>query len=67
MPDDAKVDSGPKRMILDLPLDVQMAIRLRAVKSRKTTGQVVSEAIQAVFAHDIEEAKSVIERRVTHA
>jgi hypothetical protein len=45
------------RMIVDLPSEVQLAIRLRAVKSNTTTGAVVCEAVQRAFAKDIEEAK----------
>lgn len=45
------------RMIVDLPSDVQMAIRLRAVKSNMTTGAVVCQAVQHVFGSDVQEAK----------
>ena len=48
------------RMIVDLPYEVQMAIRLRAVKSATTTGDVVCEAVQQVFAKDIEEARAAL-------
>ncbi len=48
------------RMIVDLPSEVQLAIRLRAVKSSTTTGAVVCEAVQHTFARDIEEAKAAL-------
>jgi hypothetical protein len=48
------------RMIVDLPADVQMAIKLRAVKSNTTTGAVVCEAVQNTFSKDIQEARSVL-------
>jgi hypothetical protein len=48
------------RMIFDLPSDVQMAIRLRAVKNAMTTGDVVSEAIQQAFGDDLTEARTVL-------
>jgi len=47
-------------MIVDLPSDVQMAIKLRAVKGNSTTGAVVCEAIQKTFSKDIQEARSVL-------
>lgn len=48
------------RMIVDLPSEVQMAIRLRAVKNNATTGDVVAEAVQNTFASDMAEAKAVL-------
>ncbi len=48
------------RMIVDLPSEVQMAIRLRAVKSATTTGAVVCEAVQLAFAKDVQEAKAAL-------
>lgn len=44
------------RMMFDLPAEIQMAIRLRAAKSRLTTGQVVAQAVSATFAADVREA-----------
>jgi len=44
------------RMILDLPPEVQMAIRLRAAKNRITTGQVVTDAVRAAFPGDVADA-----------
>lgn len=52
-----------KRMIFDLPDDVQMAIRLRAVKDRMTTGEVVSHAIERTFGEDIQEARALLAER----
>lgn len=51
------------RMILDLPMDVQMAIRLRAVKDSITTGDVVRQAIVAKYAKDYEEAQSELAQK----
>ena len=45
------------RMIVDLPSEVQMAIKLRAVKRSTTTGAIVCEAVQMAFGQDIEEAR----------
>jgi hypothetical protein len=45
------------RMIFDLPSDVQMAIKIKAVKSSMTTGEVVCEAVMKVFQGYLEEAK----------
>jgi hypothetical protein len=48
------------RMIVDLPSEVQMAIRLRAVKSNMTTGAVVCLAVQQAFGNDVQEAKAAL-------
>lgn len=48
------------RMIFDLPADIQMTIKLRAIKSNITTGAVVSEAINKIFNADLEEARAVL-------
>jgi hypothetical protein len=53
-------EANRNRMIVDLPSEVQMAIKLRAVKSSMTTGDVVSEAVQRAFSKDIEEARATI-------
>lgn len=45
-------------MIVELPPEVQMAIRLRAVKAGMTTGEVVAEAVRLTFPADVEEAKT---------
>jgi hypothetical protein len=45
------------RMIFDLPSDVQMAIKIKAVKSSMTTGEVVAEAIKEMYGVYLEEAK----------
>jgi hypothetical protein len=52
--------SERNRMIVDLPSEVQMAIRLRAVKSNTTTGAVVCEAMQRTFGNDLEEARAAL-------
>lgn len=51
------------RMILDLPPEVQMAIKLRAVKDDCTTGTVVAAAIAQVFPADLAEARNVLATR----
>lgn len=48
------------RMIFDVTPDVQMAIKLRAVKTGTTTGEAVAEAIRATFPADIEEARKAL-------
>ncbi len=48
------------RMIFDLPPEIQMAIKLRAIKNDVTTGAIVAEAIIATFGSDFEEAKQVL-------
>jgi hypothetical protein len=48
------------RMAVDLPPEVQMAIRLCAIKRGITTGDVVAEAIEACFSEDMAEAKRTI-------
>ena len=48
------------RMIVDIPSEVQLAIKLRAVKSNTTTGAVVCEAVNHAFAKDVEEAKAAL-------
>jgi hypothetical protein len=48
------------RMILELPSEVQMAIKLRAVKCSTTTGAVVSEAVQTAFGKYVEEARAAL-------
>jgi hypothetical protein len=54
------IESERSRMIVDLPSDVQMAIRLRAVKSNSTIGEVVCEAVTQSLGKDIEEARAVL-------
>lgn len=44
-------------MILGVTPEVQMAIKLRAVKSGCTTGQVVEEAIRSSYPNDVKEAE----------
>ncbi len=51
------------RMIFDLPADVQMAIRLRAVKEDLTTGRIVADAIRATFAKEVCEARTIIDEQ----
>jgi len=58
-------DNDRNRMIVDVPSDVQMAIRLRAVKSQTTTGAVVCEAVQQVFGKELQEAKTVLAEKHT--
>lgn len=51
-------------MIFDLPFDVQMAIKLRAVKDRCTTGEAVSKAVQISFAIELEQAREEIKNAI---
>ena len=54
-------------MILEVPAEVQMAIRLRAVKDGVTTGQVVKAAIEQSFPEDVQEARTVLAQSPTKA
>jgi hypothetical protein len=45
------------RMIFDVPLEIQIAIRIRAAKAQKTTGEVVAEAIESTFPVDMVQAR----------
>jgi len=47
-------------MILELPPEVQMAIKLRAVKTNQTTGRLVEEAIRAKFPVEIGDAREAL-------
>lgn len=51
------------RMIFELPSEVQMAIKIKAVKSSMTTGEVVCEAVTQVFGSYVEEAKAALSER----
>lgn len=46
-----------RRVIYDLPRDIQMAIRLRAVKDGVTNGQVIARAIELAFWNELGQAK----------
>lgn len=48
------------RMIVDIPLEVQMAIKIRALKNNVTTGEIVSEAVKKMFPKDLHEAKAAL-------
>ncbi len=50
------------RMIVDLPTDVQMAIRVRAVKNGETNGDTVCRAVQATFPEEYREACEALEK-----
>jgi hypothetical protein len=52
-------------MILDLPVEIQMAIKLRAVKDGVTTGGVVDRAIREVFPADVMEAEAAWKQLTT--
>jgi len=47
-------------MIFDLPKYVQMAIRLRAIKSDIRTGEVISEAVRLTFPDEVKEATRLL-------
>jgi hypothetical protein len=51
-----------KRMIFDLPREIQMAIRLQAIKSGRTTGQVVEEAVRQAFPEEWREAQQQVRK-----
>lgn len=51
------------RMIFEVSKEVQMAIKLQAIKTGRTTGQVVSEAIAVVFPGELKEAREVIKEQ----
>jgi hypothetical protein len=48
------------RMIFELPSDVQMAIKIKAVKSNMTTGAVVTEVVKKSLGKYVEEARAAI-------
>jgi hypothetical protein len=50
-------------MIVDIPPEIQMAIRLRGVKAGLTTGAVVEEAIKLAYASTVAQAKKVLKER----
>jgi hypothetical protein len=47
------------RMVMNLPTYIQMAIRLRAIKARQTTGEAVTEAVRLFFPRECEEAANI--------
>jgi hypothetical protein len=47
-------------MIFDLPPETQLAIRLRALKNNATTAEIVCEAVGQTFAHDVNEARTIL-------
>jgi hypothetical protein len=51
------------RMMMELPREIQMAIKIRAAKDETTTGAVVVEAMRQVFAQEVEEAKAALAER----
>jgi hypothetical protein len=55
------------RMILDMPPEFQMAVKLRAVKRNTTTGVIVCEAVGQVFGRDVEEAKAALAEQLKPA
>ena len=54
---------GCKRVILDLPSAIRLAIRLRATKSRLRTAQIVERAIRETFPEDVKDAERTIAER----
>ena len=51
-----------ERMIVNIPPEIQMAIRLRAIKNDWSTGQVVEAAIMEAYSDDVEEALDTIKQ-----
>jgi hypothetical protein len=54
----SKAEPKRSRMILDLPVEVQIAIKLQAAKRRVKTGAVIEAAVNEVYADDVQEAKT---------
>ena len=52
-----------KRMIFDVLPEVQIAIKLRAIKNRCTTGEIISKAVELAFPDDIKEAREALKTR----
>ena len=48
-------------MIFDFPPDIQMAIRLRAIKNQCTTGEVIVAAMEKHFYTDVAEARAALQ------
>lgn len=53
-----------KRMIFEMPAAFQMAIRLQAIKSGRTTGEVVEAAVRKALPTEMEEAQRYLKERV---
>lgn len=51
---------GTVRMPYAVPVEVHMAIRLRAIKRGMKTGDVVAEAIKQVLGPEVAEALAVL-------
>lgn len=51
------------RMIFDLPPDVQLAIKLRALKDGMTTGEAVAQAIKTAYRDELAEAEKALLRQ----
>jgi hypothetical protein len=47
-------------MIVEVTPEIQMAIRIAAVKQQKTTGQIVEHAMRFSFPADIRDAEKAI-------
>lgn len=52
--------SDRNRMIIDVPEEVQMAIKLQAARLKKTTGDVVSLLVGGHLGRRLEEAQEAI-------
>ena len=51
------------RVVLELPLDVELAIRLRVAKTKTKPWEVVSAAIEKAYEDDIAEARRELARQ----
>jgi hypothetical protein len=49
------------RMVLELPEDVQMAIRLAATKRKTRVGRIVEQAIKQQFSAELKEAVRILQ------
>lgn len=55
--------SDRSRMIFDLPREVQLAIRLTALKLGITTGKVLIRAVELTFPDDLRQAKEILTKK----
>lgn len=55
--------SRENRAFIDVPADVHLAVRLRALKDDKTTQEIVTDALMEYYVDDIMEARDIIAKR----
>ena len=54
---------GRKRMIFDLPSDVQLALRLAAVKRMLTTAGVLQQLVSTALPDELKQARTILAPR----